>query len=314
MNLRPPHAGALLLLAAVLASSCARSKKVEGLNRPLAEITLSHSNAKQTGRFTAADCERHLRKLRPKIPAGFTAVLEPPFVVLGDESPARVRQRALHTVRWATTRLKALYFTKDPKRIIEVWLFKGRTSYRSHAKQLWDDEPSTPYGYYSDDNGVLVMNIATGGGTLVHEMVHPFVESNFPEAPAWLNEGLGSLYEQCGEKNGRIWGFTNWRLAGLQQALGKGVVPSFKELTAMTPHQFYRQDKGTNYSQSRYLLYYLQSKAKLVPFYKLFHRSRKKDPTGYASLRQILGTPDMATFRRQWEKFVLALQFPAAND
>lgn len=312
MNLRSPHAVAMLLLAAVLASSCARSKKVDGVNRPVTKVV--RTATKRSGGYTNADCQRHLRKLRPKLPAGFTAVIEPPFVVLGDESPGRVRQRAVNTVRWATTRLKALYFTKDPKRIIEIWLFKDRTSYRKHAKQLWDDEPGTPFGYYSDDNGVLVMNIATGGGTLVHEMVHPFVESNFPEAPAWLNEGLGSLYEQCGERNGRIWGFTNWRLAGLQQALRKGVVPSFKELTATTSHQFYQQDKGTNYAQSRYLLYYLQSKSKLVPFYKLFLRHRKKDPTGYASLRQILGNPDMATFRSQWEKFVLALRFPAKGD
>ena len=43
-----------------------------------------------------------------------------------------------------------------------------------------------------------IMNIATGGGTLVHEIVHPYVEANFPGCPAWFNEGLGSLYEACG--------------------------------------------------------------------------------------------------------------------
>ena len=31
-------------------------------------------------------------------------------------------------------------------------------------------------------------------------MVHPFVEANFPDCPAWFNEGLGSLYEQCAER------------------------------------------------------------------------------------------------------------------
>ena len=46
------------------------------------------------------------------------------------------------------------------------------------------------------------MNIATGGGTLVHEIVHPFVEANFPGCPTWFNEGLGSLYEQSAERKG----------------------------------------------------------------------------------------------------------------
>ena len=51
------------------------------------------------------------------------------------------------------------------------------------------------------------MNISTGGGTLVHEIVHPFVAANFPNCPAWFNEGLGSLYEQSGEVNGAIHGY-----------------------------------------------------------------------------------------------------------
>ena len=308
MNQHPLRTLILTLGVVVLGPACAQSQKIDGLNRPVARVTPTATPTQ--GSFTDADFERHVRKLRKKIPAGFTLLIEPPFVVLGDESPARVRLHAVQTVRWATTRLKALYFPKDPKRIIEIWLFKDGASYQKHAMALWNDKPGTPFGYYSDAHGVLVMNIATGGGTLVHEMVHPFVESNFPDAPAWLNEGLGSLYEQCGEKNGRIWGDTNWRLAGLQTAIGKGTVPSFKKLTAMTSHQFYEQDRGTNYAQSRYLLYYLQSKSKLVPFYQLFHRNRKQDPTGYKSLKKILGAPDMAAFQQQWERYVLTLRFP----
>ncbi len=304
----------LMVGVAALGSACAQSKKIDGLNRPATDRAARPPAKTTSSRYTEADVQRHLRKLRPKIPAGFTVVVEPPFLVLGDESPPRVHARVRNTVRWATTKLRALYFAKDPKRIIEIWLFKDRTSYLKYAKQLWNDEPGTPYGYYSDDHGVLVMNIATGGGTLVHEMVHPFVESNFPNAPPWLNEGLGSLYEQCGTRNGRIWGFTNWRLAGLQKAIHQGVVPSFKTLTDQTTHQFYQKDPGTNYSQSRYLLYYLQSKSKLVSFYKLFHRNRLKDPTGYKSLQKILGNPDMAVFKRKWEQFVLALRFPSKTD
>lgn len=312
MNQHPLRTPTLLLWVVVLAPACAQSQKIDGLNRPVTKVV--RAAPKVSDGFTDADFERHVRKLRPKIPSGFTVVIEQPFVVLGDESPERVRQHVVRTVRWATTRLKALYFPMDPRRIIEIWLFKDRTSYRKHAKALWNDEPHTPFGYYSDTNGVLVMNISTGGGTLVHEMVHPFMESNFPDAPAWLNEGFGSLYEQCGERNGRIWGFTNWRLPGLQKAIRKGVVPSFKALTAMSSDQFYQQDRGTNYSQSRYLLHYLQSKTQLVPFYKLFHRNRKQDPTGYKSLKKILGTTDMADFKRKWEKYVLTLRFPASSN
>ena len=58
-------------------------------------------------------------------------------------------------------------------------------------------------------SGAQNFTVATGGGTLVHEIVHPFMRANFPECPAWFNEGMGSLYEQCSEVNGRIAGLTN---------------------------------------------------------------------------------------------------------
>ena len=122
------------------------------------------------------------------------------------------------------------------------------------------------------------MNIATGGGTLVHEIVHPFVRANFPKCPAWLNEGLGSLYEQCGERDGHIVGYPNWRLPGLQRAIKADAVPSFKELTSTTDSEFYGDDKGTNYAQARYLCYYLQEQGKLTKFYHDVRRQPERRP------------------------------------
>ncbi|MBI3723219.1 hypothetical protein HY251_04585, partial [bacterium] len=121
---------------------------------------------------------------------GFAIVIEPPFVVLGDEPIERVRSRSAHTVRWAVTKLKQDYFEKDPDEILEVWLLKDKESYERNAKRVFGDTPTTPYGYYSHAHKALIMNIATGGGTLVHEIVHPYVAANFPDCPTWLNEGL----------------------------------------------------------------------------------------------------------------------------
>ena len=124
------------------------------------------------------------------------------------------------------------------------------------------------------------MNIETGGGTLVHEIVHPLVAANFPKCPSWLNEGLGSLYEQCQDRNGHIYGLTNWRLHGLHEALKdeKYKMPTFEELTSTSTREFYEEDPGTNYAQARYLLYYLQEQGLLVKFYHEFRRSAQDDP------------------------------------
>ena len=258
---------------------------------------------------TDANYDRHVASLKKTLPEGFHVVVEKPFVVIGDEEPREVERRAAGTVRWAVQRLKAMYFTRNPDHIINIWLFKDKASYQKHAWELLGDRPSTPYGYYSPSRKALVMNIATGGGTLVHEIVHPFVAANFPDCPAWLNEGLGSLYEQCGDREGRITGFTNWRLRGLQRAIADRRVPPFETLCNTTQSEFYNEDKGTNYAQARYLCYYLQEHDLLVKYYHAFHRAAGEDPGGYATLAKTLGEEDMLKFQRRWEAWVMKLKF-----
>ena len=256
---------------------------------------------------TAEKYEERATELRSKLKGrGFTVLVEKPFVVIGDEPEERVRQWAEDVIRGTVTRLKKDYFQKDPADMLEIWLFKDETSYRSHAKEFFNDDPDTPYGYFSPSKKALIMNIATGGGTLVHEIVHPFVAANFPNCPAWFNEGLGSLYEQSGTVNGHIYGYTNWRLAGLQKSLKNDSVPTFKVLTGMSDKDFYG---GSNYAQARYLCYYLQEKGLLVRFYREFAANSKTDPTGYKTLQRVLRVRDMAAFQRRWEAFVLKLVY-----
>jgi hypothetical protein len=254
----------------------------------------------------------HVKKLKTRLPGDdFIIVITPPFVVIGDGDPAAVRARAENTVAWAVKKLKAAYFDKEPAEIIDIWLFKDKKSYETNAEKLFGGRPDTPFGYFSHEHHALVMNIATGGGTLVHEIVHPFIAANFPHCPAWFNEGLASLYEQCGQERGEIHGYTNWRLAGLQAAIRKKKVPPFKTLCSTTTEEFYKKDKGTNYAQARYLCYYLQQRGLLKKYYHAFVKNQRDDPTGYKTLQEILGRKDMEKFQQEWEQYVLKLRFPA---
>jgi hypothetical protein len=272
-------------------------------------LAVSAGSAAESG-FSDADYARHSIELKKRVPPGFTVILEKPFFVIGNETAEIVESRwAKGTVRWAVSKLKALYFNEDPLYIIEVWLFKDDASYRKYNKELWGSEPRTPYGYYSHANRALIMNIATGGGTLVHEIVHPFMEANFPKCPDWLNEGLGSLYEQSSQRDDKIVGLTNWRLAGLQKAIRDKTLPAFKRM--MTVDDFYSQPNG--YGQARYLCYYLQEKDLLVKFYKEVRANVDKDPGGYNTLRRILGVDDMDAFQKQWESWILKLEFPPST-
>jgi hypothetical protein len=251
------------------------------------------------------------KKLTPRIVSRFQMELERPFLVIGDDSPAMVRQWSQGTIRWAVDRLKRQYFSQDPNHVINVWLFKDKQSYEQNVRDIFGRRPHTPFGYYSPYEKVLVMNIDTGGGTLVHEIVHPFIAANFPACPSWFNEGLGSLYEQSTSHNGRIWGLTNWRLRGLHEALKDEdyKMPTFEQLCATTTREFYDDDPGTNYAQARYLLYYLQEQGLLEKYYREFRESARDDPTGYQTLKRILGEEDMEAFQKKWTEFVLGLRF-----
>lgn len=248
-----------------------------------------------------AQDERHVADLCRRYPDFSLSVQQKPFVVLGDLPQAELDGYVHDTISWAVTHLKRQYFAKDPPPL-DVWLFKDEASYRKHVLQLTGSEPDTPYGFYSPTHNGLFMNIHTGGGTLVHELVHPFIHANFPHCPAWFNEGLASLYEQCGEKDGKICGYPNWRLPALQEAIRKRRLPSVAALTALSTNDFYTKDRGTNYGQARYLCLYLQEKGLLTTFYHRFANA-KDDPTGQQTLHALLGD-----FQPQWQGWVLGLK------
>lgn len=294
------------LAAALLLAACSRSAGDD----PASQRVQIHAPASASAN---AEHARHLADLRRKalrLHGNFTVVLDPPFVIVGDGKPRTVHAATEDIVRWTRDKLRQDFFTQDPPHLLDVWLFKNAESYEAHVKALTAKRPTTPYGFYSPDDRALYMNIATGGGTLVHEIVHPYIAVNFPDCPPWLDEGLGSLYEASGERDGHIVGFTNWRLPGLQQALRDGRVPSFAALTSMNAVTFYGEGRGVHYAAARYLLYYLQERGLLVKYYHTAHVARAGDPTGYQALVRTLGEGDMGAFERRWAEFVLGLSFP----
>jgi hypothetical protein len=282
-----------------------------GLLTALLGVSPRSNAAEATSSLHDADFAQHIEQLKKRIPAdgGFTVVVKRPFVVIGDEPAATVESRAQKTVQWTVDQVKKLYFEKDPDQIIDIWLFRDPVSYDKHARELFGDAPTTRFGYYAPRHKALIMDISTGSGTLVHEIVHPFIATNFPACPAWFNEGLASLYEMCGEENGVIKGYPNWRLPNLQRTIKAGALPTFETLCNTTRDEFYGDSRGTYYSQARYLCYYLQQRGLLVKYYRQFRTNAASDPSGYKTLQTVLGESDMAAFQKRWEAFVLGLKF-----
>jgi hypothetical protein len=254
-----------------------------------------------------AEVAQHVMKLKETLPKGFTLVWEKPFLVIGNEAPDTVRARGRDVVRWTRDLLLKDFFATPPRHLEEVWVFKDAASYREGSRTLFATEPTTPYGFYLSVRRAMVMNIRPGYGTLTHELVHPFMHENWPDGPAWLNEGLGSLFEFPGERDGHFIGQLNWRLPGLQAAIRAGSTPKLSALVATSDAQFYDDDSGVHYAAARYLCYWLQERGLLIRFVQRAQALKHQDPTGAKALEEVLGGPP-DSFQPEWEAFVLGLK------
>ncbi|HYG74123.1 MAG TPA: DUF1570 domain-containing protein [Planctomycetota bacterium] len=233
-----------------------------------------------------AATEKLTAELREELP-GFFITRVGPWIVATDLEENEAPRFTQHTIGRYAADIQRQLFTKTPRtEPVKVLLFKDKLSYETWNKKLYNSKPTTPYGYYSRQRKALVMNIATGGGTLLHEMVHAMAEADFGEIPAWLNEGLGSLFEASGRgRGGKVIGVTNWRLTGLQNDLRNNTPVRFSKLLKMSDDEFYGEHSGSNYAASRYLMQWLQEQDKLELFYTRIRD--RKDADALATLRAV---------------------------
>ena len=256
---------------------------------------------------TRAELAQHVIALNAFLPKEMTVAWEKPFLVIGNERADEVRERAKNLVKWTRDLLLKDFFAESPRTLQEVWILKDKPTYEKASRELFKTEPETPYGYYLSGRRALVMNIKPGYGTLTHELVHPFVHHAFGDAkPAWLNEGVASLFERPAERDGHLVGKVNWRLPQLLDGLKANRVPSFKQLIHLSSNGFYDDASGTHYAAARYLCYWLQEKGLLAKFVRRATALKDQDPSGWDALTEVLGA-DPESFRPEWEKFVKGL-------
>lgn len=230
------------------------------------------------------------------------------FLVATNDTPEKFRQ-CKGTIGRVYQHLYDDFFTQKPEKPIRVYLFRDKESYEAYCKAAYEKAPTTPFGFYMARERKMVMNIATGTGTLAHELVHPLLAEDFPEVPSWFNEGFASLYEESRNRNGKLVGVLNWRLPGLQKAIKAGKAIAIKDLTATTTEQFYGDDRGVNYATARYLCLWLQEQGMLARFYKEFKAGAKGDPTGLAALEKTTGKK-LEEIEKAWRPWVAGLKYP----
>lgn len=201
-------------------------------------------------------------------------------------------------------------FAKRPERAVSVYLFQDATGYERYCQERWSQACGSPYGFYRPDERRIVMNIGTGLGTLTHELVHPIVESDFPGAPEWLNEGLASLFEAFTlPSSGEVHGVKNWRHPRLLRALGstkERVEASLPHLLGLNDAQFRGESEDLNYATARYFCQWLDQRGQLWPFYQRYRDTHEQDPSGEQAFQAVTGK-SLAEANQEWVRWVKRL-------
>jgi len=153
----------------------------------------------------------------------------------------------------------------QPDGDITLCLFAKDDRYRAVAG-AYGPIPSD-WGFYMPDRRIAIANFGQSIGNLRHELAHPLVEDDFPEIPAWLNEGVGALYGTAAWSRDRFTFAVNYRLRDLHAALAAGELPEVGELAESREPDVHGERAGMWYAYARYVLLYLDRKGELASVY-----------------------------------------------
>jgi hypothetical protein len=268
--------------------------------------------SRQDAEALAAKCAASAKDLRPRLGDECHVAVHSPFVIAGNLGDADLAAWHRRTIAPAAKAIANCYTKAAPSEPITILLFADEKSYRGYAEKLFSDRNVSVYGYYKPSLRTMVMNISTGGGTLVHELTHALVDFDFPDIPPWFNEGLASLHEQCEFRSDEgaiegpfIRGLVNWRLPALQQAIAEGRLRPLEELIGSD--DFRGRLEGLNYAQARYFCLYMQEQGVLRKFYHAFRDGRKDDRLGLKSARAMFPERSWDELNQAFRRWVTGL-------
>jgi hypothetical protein len=237
-------------------------------------------------------------------PTGQTLV-RPPLVLGGDLTPTELERWHREILAPAAQAMQRAYFHTRPDRPVVVLLFAAEESYRQAARRMFGDTDVSAYGYYKPPLRTLLVNTSRGPSGALHELTHALQSFDFPDAPAWLSEGLAALHEDCQILPDRLEGRVNWRLARLQSALTAGTLPPLAELFARP--DFDGPDQALCYAYARYFCLYLERRGLLGDVYRRVRDAAKAGGAPLSLAELVPGTPP-EQLESDFRRFAAALK------
>ncbi len=243
----------------------------------------------EPSRQTAA-CQAVASDLRQRLPVDWRVVIHEPFVLGGDCDTKHLSESYRRTILPTARALSIQYFDHPPAWPVTILLCSSDDSFRACQQRLGERERTEYSGLYSRIEHRIVINVATGDGTLAHELTHALAHADFPSLPEWLDEGLASLHEECefSADGLRLIGLDNWRRTALREARQH---EQLRPLIDLATERFAASDRAAlDYAQVRYFCLFLQQRRLLEPFYRKCRARAAADPTGVLSLCELFTT------------------------
>jgi hypothetical protein len=161
---------------------------------------------------------------------------------------------------------------------IRVLVLENRDKYLAFLRRDLAVENPPNFGIYIYPLKMFVTYEAAGLGTFSHEIMHPLVETNLTDRPAWTIEGVPAFFEKFYGywKGGELvikWGYQNpWRIAQLGTNLTR---LNLKPIISIADSDVERHE-----SALRMASIFLWDQGKFIRFLKLI---QAKDKAGYPS-------------------------------
>lgn len=177
-----------------------------------------------------------------------------------------------------------------PPYYVTLYLVKTSDELGKLAEQLHGMKVGRATIGYSFRDDMSVLAAVPGGfgpGTLMHELFHLVVRSQFGDIPQWMDEGLASLYEVSKFDGDRVVGKPNWRGKVLKHLESKR--PTLRQLIARDWFAFEQPEMTKWLQQDEYMEApppeYMAATLATARYFTLYLQDRGKLKVIYQSLR-----------------------------
>jgi len=252
-------------------------------------------------------CRRRAVELANTMGENCQIIVRAPYIVGGNLTETQLVRHYRETIVPTARALSTMFFDAPPDRPVVILLFSDARSYREHAQRLDGRQRANFHGYYVKESRRVILNIATGNGTLAHELTHVLAHFDFPSMPEWFDEGLASLFEQSefSADELRLQGISNWRLPNITSVIREGRLPPLESF--VSARRVRPDHQAIDYAYARYFCLYLQQRRLLEPFYRKFRRAAEEDPNGLQTLHSLLQIDTLAEVEQDFRNWVLDL-------